>query len=87
MLWIMLAMLVLATLTVLEIDSKAGRTVAQLDELKAQVAASVEVNRLAIALIATLAAGKVNPADVQAMTDQLKASSEALAASVAANPA
>lgn len=90
--WVVLAMLVLATITILEVDSKsdrllrkASKTVTQIDELKAQIAASIEVNRTALALVAALAAGKVNPADVQSMTDQLKASSDALAAAVAAH--
>ena len=61
----------------------------KMDALIAQVTATVGVQASAVTLIqglvAELVAAQGDPAKVQALTDQLKASTDALAAAVAAN--
>jgi len=60
-----------------------------LDQLQAQVQQTTTVEQSAITLIqglaAQLAAAATDPAKVQALADQLKASSDALAAAITAN--
>jgi hypothetical protein len=64
----------------------------QLDDLKAQVTETTQVEQSAITLINGIAAqlqeainNGADPATLQAMHDELKANSDALAAAVAAN--
>lgn len=63
---------------------------AEFDALKAQVAATLTAEQSAIVLInsiaAQIAAASEDPAAVQALSDQLKASADALAAAVVAAP-
>ena len=62
---------------------------ADLSSLQAQVQANTEVEASAVVLIqgiaAQLAAAKTDPAAIQALSDQLKASADGLAAAVTAN--
>lgn len=62
------------------------RTMAVLDVLVAQIDASVVVQEAAVEAFKKSVTDAVNPADVQALADKLKASSDALAAVVSPTP-
>ena len=78
---------VLATLK--EITKKENLIMADLSVLEAQVKANSDVEASAILLIqgiaAKLAEAATDPAKIQALSDELKASADSLAAAVAAN--